>query len=132
LHVIANEDIFDDLFRAGKIIPGDLTYHERWHNWYQVLPVYAGGKLKEDEISYGDFSRTLTVHDRDEFDWFAQDFEFNNLWVINNTHGSQAMTRKIITGFDADGNLTYRDWSRFRYHPAEFVYYPGVTETSVR
>lgn len=132
LHVIANEEAFDDMFNAGKIIPGDLAYHERWHNWYQVLPVYHGGNLKEDEVSFGDFSRTLTVHDRDEFDWFAQDFELNNLWVVNNTHGSQSMTRQIITGFDADGNLTYRDWTRYQYHPAEFVYYPGVAEPSVR
>lgn len=132
LHVIASEEAFDRLFDEGKIIPGDLAYHERWHNWYQVLPRYEGKQLQEDEISFGDFSRSLIVHDRKQFDFFAKHFQFNNLWVINNTHGRQVVDKQLVTGLDSDGNLTYSKWSRYRYHPAEFVYYPGVTEESVR
>ena len=133
LHVIASEDAFQQLFDQGKIIPGDLVYHQRWNNWYQILPSFDDdGQLNENEISFGDFARHITVHDRDEFDFFAKHFQFNNLWVVNNTHGKQSVTKQIITGFDADGNLTYSDWSRSRFHPAEFVYFAGLDEQSTR
>jgi len=131
LHVIASEEAFETIWEQKKVIPGDLLYHSLWHNWYQILPKYVNGEVSQ-ETSFADFSRTLTVFDKAEFTNYLEDFDFNNLYVINLSHETQRWTRTLKTGFDTDGNITTTTWTRYKYRPAEFVYYAGSTEESVR
>lgn len=130
LHVVATEDVFDTLYKAGKIIPGDLVYHQAWKNWYQVLPRYEDGVLDESEVSFGDFARSITVRDEDEFLSLARHFELNNLWVINNTRDSQVWQRPLVTGINSDGSPRTSAGTWSNYHPAEFIYRQGRAESA--
>jgi len=135
LHTITQESELQQLFEQKRLVPGDLMHHGTWHNWMQALPIYqenaAGMRvLSEDEVKFADFSRTLTVFNRAEFDQYREHFDLNNLYVINLSHEHQGWHAKIKNGFDSRGYITSRSWARYVYKPADIIYYAGRPEQS--